>query len=88
MEVSEFGQLFLGETPFEPKSPHCPTKQSPWIRSWHPAIIESLTTMSLHTISVMVPSSGTEETLSRTPGASDEPIDLQRLSGISTLVRD
>ena len=53
MEVREFSQLLLGETPFEPKRPNSLSKQSPWIRKWHLAIIGSLTTMSLHTISVI-----------------------------------
>jgi hypothetical protein len=52
MEISEFSQLLLGETPFKPERPHSPAKQTPWIRNWHLAIIGSLTTMSLHTISV------------------------------------
>jgi len=53
MKFREFGKLFLGETPSEPKRPNSPTKQFPWIRNWHPGIMRSLTTMSLHTISVI-----------------------------------
>ncbi len=60
MQVREFGQLLLGKAPFKAERPHASPKQYPWIRNWHHGIMRSLTTMSLHTISVHW---GIEETL-------------------------
>lgn len=52
MKVREFRQLLLGEAPLEAEHPHASPKQYPWIRNCHAGIMRSLTTMSLHTISV------------------------------------
>ena len=56
MEICKFGEFLLGEAPFEPEFAHPLTKDDSRIGISHVAIIESLTTMSLHTISVIRPS--------------------------------
>jgi hypothetical protein len=53
METGELRQFLLGKAPFEAQYANSVPKQSASIIGSHPVIIESLTTMSLHTISVI-----------------------------------
>ncbi len=84
MEIRKFGQFLLGETPFEPELAHPLTKDDSRIGISHAAIIKSLTTMSLHTISVIRSSAGRVEAL--TPRPAYERASMMHLSIVGGIV--
>jgi hypothetical protein len=53
VQVGQLSQLLLRQSAFQSEFADAPAENNPWVRSWHPAMMETLTTMSLHTISVI-----------------------------------
>src|SRR6266481_8851277 len=86
MQVREFGQLLLGKAPFKAERPHASPKQYPWIRTWHHGIMRSLTTMSLHTISVILLSVRMPVSRYRNPRKELSLIHFSILTGIIAFV--
>jgi len=52
VQVGQFGQFLLRQPPFEPKLADALSEDDSRV-GWHAAIIGSVTTMSLHTMSVI-----------------------------------
>src|SRR5260370_15000825 len=53
MEIRWFSQLFLREAALKAQLAHLLSERSSGVGSWHAAIIRLMTTMSLHTMSVI-----------------------------------
>jgi hypothetical protein len=70
MKVSKFGEPFLREAALKPQLADCRAQRATRIGISHEFISKGLTTMSLHTISVIVSVSGIDiSTISRSPRA-------------------
>ena len=54
MEIGKLGESFLRETALKPQLADCCSKRSTRIELSHDFISKALTTMSLHTISVII----------------------------------
>jgi len=53
MQIRKFSQLLLREAALQAQLPHLLSERSSGVGSWHAAIFEAMTTMSLHTMSVI-----------------------------------
>jgi hypothetical protein len=53
VQVGQLGRFFLREAFLETELTQVNSERNSWVRSRHVATIESLTTMSLHTVRVM-----------------------------------
>src|SRR5260370_19936253 len=53
MEIRWFSQLLLREAALQAQLAHLLSERSSGVGSWHAAIFEAMTTMSLHTMSVI-----------------------------------
>ncbi len=53
MQVREFSQLLLREAALQAQFAHLLSERSSGVAAWHAAIFEAMTTMSLHTMSVI-----------------------------------
>ena len=53
MQIRKFSQLFLREAALKAELAHLLSERSSGVASWHAAIIRLMTTMSLHTMSVI-----------------------------------
>jgi len=53
MQIRQFSQLLLREAAFKAQLAHLLSERSSGVAAWHAAIIGLMTTMSLHTMSVI-----------------------------------
>src|SRR5260370_23559729 len=53
MQLRQFSQLFLREATLQAQLAHLLSERSSGVAAWHAAIFEAMTTMSLHTMSVI-----------------------------------
>jgi hypothetical protein len=86
MQVRKFSELFLREAPLAAERPQASPEQNPWIRTWHHGIMRSLTTMSLHTISVILLSERIPVSRYRSPRKELSVIRFSILTGIIAFV--
>jgi hypothetical protein len=53
MHVGQLRKFFLREAFLETKFTHVDSERNSWVRTGHVVMIEAMTTMSLHTMSVI-----------------------------------